>query len=40
MGRDSWDLSEADSERGEEEVIDVGASDGHEEVSLPLCPHL
>ena len=34
MGRDAWDLSEADSEEGEEGVIDVGASDGYEEVSL------
>jgi len=25
MGRDAWDLSEADSEEGEEGVIDVGA---------------
>ena len=36
MGRDAWDLSEADSEEGEEGVIDVGASDGYEEVSLEV----
>ena len=34
MGRDAWDLSEADFKEGEEGVIDVGASDGYEEVSL------
>ena len=36
MGRDAWDLSEADFEEGEEGVIDVGACDGYEEVSLEV----
>jgi len=36
MGRGGEDWSEADPEEGEEGAVDVGASDGCEEVSLEI----